>query len=273
MRRAMWCVLAASTLLIVGCKTKPETETKPAETAKVETPAPAPAATPAPAASESKPAAATPESKPAAPAAKPGNLLKPATLKEQAPEKYEVKFKTTRGEFTVLVTRAWAPLSADRFYNLAKGHFFDGTAFFRVVPGFVVQFGISGNPAVSAAWAHTEINDDPNTQSNKRGTITFAQTGQPNSRTTQVFINLKDNVQLDHYGQGFAPFGAVEGNGMNVVDMLYDQYGDNAGPDQGQIEKQGTPYLKKGWPKLDYIVSASIVESAGAPAAAPKKVQ
>ena len=271
MRKAMWCVLAAVVLLLVGCKTKqPEAETKPAETAKIETPPPtvAPAATPA----ESKPAAAAPATAPAAaaPAAKAGNLLKPATLNEKAPEKYEVKFKTTRGDFTVLVKREWSPLAADRFYNLVKAHFYDNTAFFRVVPGFVVQFGISDRPAVSAAWKHTEIHDDPVTQTNKRGTLSFATSG-PNTRTTQIFINLKDNLRLD--GMGFSPFAVVEGDGMNVVEMMYEGYGDSAGPDQEQIEKQGTPYLKKGWPKLDYIVSASLADSSATPVAAPKKVR
>lgn len=271
MRVAKWCSIVAVGVVLAGCKAKePASESKPAEAAKTEAPAAVP--TPAPAAppTETKPAAA--ETKlAAAPPVKPGNLLKPATFKETAPDKYEVLFKTTRGEFTILVTRAWAPFSADRFYNLVKGHFYDNTSFFRVVPGFVVQFGINGSPAVSTAWTHAEIADDPNAQSNKRGTITFAQTSRPNSRTTQVFINLKDNTQLDHYGQGFAPFGVVLGKGMNVVDMMYDQYGDAAGPDQSQIEAQGTPYLKKGWPKLDYILSASVVQSGSTPEA--KKVQ
>jgi peptidyl-prolyl cis-trans isomerase A (cyclophilin A) len=263
----MWCVSAAVVLLLVGCKTKqPEAETKPAETAKVETPPPT--AAPAPAA-ESKPAATAPSAAPA-PATKAGNLLKPATLNEKAPEKYEVKFKTTRGDFTVMVKREWSPLAADRFYNLVKAHFYDNTAFFRVVPGFVVQFGISDRPAVSAAWKHTEIPDDPVTQTNKRATLSFATAG-PNTRTTQIFINLKDNLRLD--GMGFSPFAVVEGDGMNVVEMMYEGYGDNAGPDQDQIEKHGTPYLKKGWPKLDYIVSASLADSSAAPAAAPKKVR
>jgi peptidyl-prolyl cis-trans isomerase A (cyclophilin A) len=180
-------------------------------------------------------------------------------LKEKAPESYKVKFDTTRGEFTITVTRAWAPNEADRFYNLVKHHYFDNAAFFRVVPNFVVQFGISENPAVNSAWEHATMKDDPNTQPNKRGTIVFAQTGEPNSRGTQVFINLKDNERLDHTGQGFAPFGKVDGNGMNVVEMMYDGYGDSAGPDQNQIEKQGDPYLRKGWPKLDHIKSATIV--------------
>jgi peptidyl-prolyl cis-trans isomerase A (cyclophilin A) len=119
-----------------------------------------------------------------------------------------------------------------------------------------VQFGIAEKPAVSAAWKHTEIQDDPVVQTNKRGYLSFATAG-PNTRTTQVFINLKDNPRLD--GMGFSPFAVVEGNGMNVVEMMYEGYGDNAGPEQDKIETQGTPYLKKGWPKLDYIKSASIV--------------
>src|SRR5712664_2919955 len=123
-------------------------------------------------------------------------LLRPALLKDKAPETYQVKFVSTRGEFTVNVTRAWAPFGADRFYNLVKHHYYDNAAFFRVVPGFVVQFGISANPAVSAAWKHTDIKDDPVTQTNKRGAIVFATAG-PNTRTTQVFINLKDNGRLD----------------------------------------------------------------------------
>ena len=192
-------------------------------------------------------------------------LLNPALLKGKAPETYQVKFVTTRGEFTITVTRAWAPLGADRFYNLVKHHFYNNASFFRVVPDFVVQFGLSAYPPVNAAWKNTNIKDDPVTQSNKKGYITFATAG-PNTRTTQVFINLKDNTRLD--SMGFAPFGIVDGNGMNIVEMMYGQYGDNAGPDQDQIEKQGKPYLDKGWPKLDSIKSATLVVPAEAAAAA-----
>ena len=197
-------------------------------------------------------------------------LLNPALLKGKAPDTYQVKFVTTRGEFTLTVTRAWAPLGADRFYSLVKHHFYDSGSFFRVVPEFVAQFGLSAHPRVSAAWKDTNFKDDPVTQSNKKGYITFATAG-PNTRTTQVFINLKDNTRLD--SMGFAPFGVVDGKGMNVVEMMYDQYGDNAGPDQDQITKLGKPYLDKGWPKLDSIKSATLVVPAGAadakPAAAP----
>ena len=201
-------------------------------------------------------------------------LLRPALLKDKAPEQYKVKFVTTRGEFILDVTRAWAPLGADRFYNLVKHHFYDNASVFRVVPGFVAQFGISAYPAVTTAWKGTEIKDDPVTQSNKKGSITFATAG-ANTRTTQVFINLVDNVRLDK--MGFAPFGVVEADGMKVVEMFYDQYGDTSGPDQGKIEAQGKPYVDKGWPKLDTIKSATLLTSgptaASKPATAPKKPQ
>jgi len=193
-------------------------------------------------------------------------LLKPGLLKAKAPEEYKVKFATTRGEFTLTVTRAWAPLGADRFYNLVRHHFYDNASIFRVVPGFVAQFGISAYPAVTAAWRGTDIKDDPVTQSNKRGYITFATAG-PNTRTTQVFINLKDNVSLDR--QGFAPFGVVDADGMKVVEMFYDQYGDNAGIDQSKIEAQGKSYLDKNFAKLDIIKSATVLTAAPAAASKP----
>jgi peptidyl-prolyl cis-trans isomerase A (cyclophilin A) len=257
-----WTALFAAGIMLSGC-TKSE---QPAESAATQPPkaeAPAQPATPPPAESQPAPAAASAPSAVAAPSrGSVKDLLAPAKLKEKAPETYQVKFDTTRGQFTVTVTRAWAPLGADRFYNLVKHHFYDNAAFFRVVPQFVVQFGINANPPVSAAWKHTEIKDDPVTQTNKRGAIVFATAG-PNTRTTQVFINLKDNNRLD--GMGFAPFGVVDGNGMNVVEMMYEGYGDSAGPDQDQLEKQGDPYLLKGWPKLDHIKSATLV---GATAAA-----
>jgi peptidyl-prolyl cis-trans isomerase A (cyclophilin A) len=190
-------------------------------------------------------------------------LLRPALLKDKAPEAYQVKFSTTRGDFTLTVTRAWAPIGADRFYNLVKHHFYDNATVFRVVPNFVAQFGLSAYPPVSAAWKNANLTDDPVTQSNKKGYITFATAG-PNTRTTQVFINLVDNVRLDK--MGFAPFGQVT-EGINAVDLFYDQYGDASGPDQDQIEKQGKPYIDKGWPKLDVIKSATLVGEAAAPVA------
>jgi peptidyl-prolyl cis-trans isomerase A (cyclophilin A) len=195
-------------------------------------------------------------------------LLKPALLKDKAPDTFQVKFETTRGEFTITVSRAWSPLGADRFYNIVKHHYFDNARVFRVVPGFVAQFGISAYPPVTAAWRTATIKDDPRNQSNKRGTIVFATSG-PNTRTTQLFINMKDNSFLD--SQGFTPFGTVDGNGMNVVDMFYDQYGDNAGLDQEPMEKGGEAYIAQKWPKLDTIKSATLVGAAAAtPAPATK---
>jgi peptidyl-prolyl cis-trans isomerase A (cyclophilin A) len=195
-------------------------------------------------------------------------LLRPALLKENAPETYVVKFTTTRGEFTVVVTRAWAPLGADRFYNLVKHHFYDNASVFRVVAGFVAQFGISAYPPVTAAWEKNEIKDDPVTQTNKRGYITFATSG-PNTRTTQVFINFKDNPYLDK--SGFAPFGSIDAVGMKVVDMFYDQYDSNQ-IDQEMINKQGKAYLDKNYPKLDVIKSVVITDPppTATPAAKPK---
>jgi peptidyl-prolyl cis-trans isomerase A (cyclophilin A) len=241
---------------------------KPVSPVGAATPPPAGQAVPAKSATSGQGTAA----KKTATAARPAydrTLLRPALLKENAPETYKVKFTTTRGEFTVVVTRVWAPLGADRFYNLVKHHFYDNASVFRVVPGFVAQFGISSYPPVTAAWEKTEIKDDPVTQTNKKGYLTFATAG-PNTRTTQVFISLKDNPFLDK--SGFAPFGSVDAEGMKVVEMFYDQYGDNAGIDQGQIEKLGKTYLDKSFPKLDTIKSAVITDPppSATPAATPK---
>src|SRR5437016_7859939 len=188
-------------------------------------------------------------------------LLRPALLREKAPETFQVKFMTTRGDFVVTVNRAWAPIGADRFYNLVKHRFYDNASFFRVVPGFVVQFGISAYPPVSAAWEKANIQDEPVTQSNKRGYLTYAKTSMPNTRSTQIFIHLKDNAGLDR--QGFAPFGVVDGKGMNVVEMLYDQYTESSGPEQDKISQLGKPYLDKYFPKLDSIKTATLVAPGG----------
>jgi peptidyl-prolyl cis-trans isomerase A (cyclophilin A) len=191
-------------------------------------------------------------------------LLRPPLLKDKAPETYQVKFETSKGDFTVSVTRAWAPLGADRFYNLAKHHFFDNESFFRVLKGFVAQFGISAYPPVNAVWEKATIKDDPVIQSNKKYSLTFATAG-PNTRTTQLFINLADNPRLD--GMGFAPFGQVT-DGMNVVDTLYADYGEGApggsGPNQDELQKQGKPYLDKNFPKLDYIKTTVLTPAPGA---------
>lgn len=189
----------------------------------------------------------------------------PAKLAAKAPETFKVQFNTTKGKFTIEVTRSLAPNGADRFYNLVRSGYFTDVAFFRVVSGFMCQFGIHGDPNVSARWREAAIPDDPVKGSNTRGTITFATAG-PNTRTTQLFINFGDNTQLD--GQGFAPFGKVV-QGMDVVDKIYSDYGDAAqfgghGPDQGRIQQEGNTYLKKEFPNLDYIRSATVLPATSA---------
>src|SRR4051812_15433072 len=174
-------------------------------------------------------------------------LKNPASLTEQAPATYKAAFDTSAGKFVITVHRAWAPKGADRFYNLVKYGFFDNTRFFRVIPNFMVQFGINGDPQVQAPWRDANITDDPQKGSNKRGTVTFAKAG-PNSRTTQVFINFRDNAGLDP--QGFTPFGEIV-SGMEVVDKINAQYGEQ--PQQGAIQARGNAYLTASFPKLDFI--------------------
>jgi peptidyl-prolyl cis-trans isomerase A (cyclophilin A) len=180
-------------------------------------------------------------------------LADPAKLTATAPETFKAQFDTTKGKFTIEITRSLAPNGADRFYNLVKSGYFKDIYFFRVVPHFMVQFGIHGDPAVSAKWREANIPDDPVKGSNIRGTLTFATAG-PNTRTTQLFINFADNTFLD--GQGFSPFGKVT-EGMDVVDKINAEYGET--PNQGAIQMQGNAYLKGQFPNLDYIKSASIV--------------
>ena len=186
-------------------------------------------------------------------------LLDPAALDETAPDTYAVNFETSVGSFVVTVHRAWAPHGADRFYNLVKNGFYDNARFFRAIPDFMVQFGIHADPAVSAAWRGARLPVDQVTQSNRRGFITYAMGGTPDTRTTQVFINFRNNDNLD--AQGFAPFGEVT-SGMDVVDKIYTGYGEGAprgaGPDQGRIQAEGNAYLMESFPKLDYIKSARI---------------
>lgn len=182
----------------------------------------------------------------------------------KAPEEFKAEFVTTKGDIIVEVHRAWAPLGADRFYNLIRGGFFNNAAFFRVVTTprpFVVQFGLNPNPAVNHAWEHANIKDDPVMQSNSRGMLVFATAG-PNTRTTQLFINLKDNKFLD--SMGFAPFGMVT-EGMDVVDKITSQYGEK--PEQDKITNEGDAYLTKNFPMIDRIKSAKILPAT--PAAAP----
>ena len=191
-------------------------------------------------------------------AAKPSKLLTPAALTAKAPALFKAKFDTSKGVFVVEVHRDWAPLGADRFYNMVTNGFFSGVRFFRVIPNFMAQFGINGNPAVTAAWNKIDLKDDPpNKQSNTRGFITYGTTGRPDSRGTQVFINYKDNAFLD--AQGFVPFGQVV-EGMEVVDMLNAEYGSNPQNAQGRISAEGNKFLMASYPKLDFIRTATIVK-------------
>jgi peptidyl-prolyl cis-trans isomerase A (cyclophilin A) len=191
-------------------------------------------------------------------------LMQPALLRAKAPNVFKARFTTTKGDFVIEVHRDWAPLGADRFYNLVKNGFFNNGHFFRVLPGFVVQFGLSPNPAVNKVWQGAVIKDDPVTQTNKTGSITFATSG-PNTRTTQLFINLGENARLDR--MGFSPFGNVI-EGMDVVQKLYTGYGES--PNQGRIQAEGKAYLDKNFPLLDSIKMARLEGVAASPAAQKK---
>ncbi len=218
---------------------KPEAPAKDKEPAKEAAPTPAPA-----------------------PAAKAADLTDPTKLTEKAPATFKAKFETTKGSFVIKVDRESAPIGADRFFNLVKAGYFKDVAFFRVISGFMAQFGIHGDPKVSAAWKSATIQDDPVKSSNVRGAITYAKSRLPNSRSTQFFINFGDNSSsLD--STGFASFGSVV-EGMDVVDKLNSEYGEGApagrGPNQMLVQSQGNTYLKAKFPNLDYIKSATIVE-------------
>ena len=221
----------------------------------------------------------TPPPKPAAAAAKPAApkpaprmnvaaLLNPAGLTAKAPDTYKVKFVTTKGELVVQVTRAWSPLGADRFWNLVRNGFYNDATFFRVLPGFVAQFGLSANPAVNAAWQNARIQDDASTvQSNKRGTLSFATSG-PNSRTTQIFINYGDNARLDT--MGFTAFGVILDNGMEIADKIFSGYAER--PSQGRITAEGKKYTDAEFPDLDRILYTEVIDPlpAAPKPAAPK---
>jgi peptidyl-prolyl cis-trans isomerase A (cyclophilin A) len=233
-------LLMLAVLALVACKSAPA--------ADAPTPAPAAAA----------PLAAEPAAAPAAPAApqNPGDLLAPgADL--TAPEQYTARLETTKGEIVIDVTRAWSPRGADRFYTLLKLGYYDDTAFFRVVAGFMAQIGIHGDPRVNEVWRERRFPDDPVLQPNARGMVSFATSG-PNSRVNQFFINMVDNSRLD--AMGFSPFGKVRD--MAPVDALHSGYGEGApagmGPQQARIQREGNAYLKAEFPQLDYIVKARV---------------
>jgi cyclophilin family peptidyl-prolyl cis-trans isomerase len=172
-----------------------------------------------------------------------------------APDTFLVEFVCSNGNFVIQCHREWAPVGVDRFYNLVVQGFFDGARFFRVVPGFVVQFGLNGEPALSAKWKEAMLQDEPVKKGNQKATITFAKSSQPNSRTTQLFINLADNSRLD--AMGFSAFGEVT-MGMNVVEDITAKYGEE--PNQMMIQEQGNEYLKTNFPDMDYIKEAYVGE-------------
>jgi peptidyl-prolyl cis-trans isomerase A (cyclophilin A) len=197
-------------------------------------------------------------------------LMHPQALKATAPATYKVKFTTAKDQtFVVDIHRDWAPNGADRFYNLAKNGFFNGVRFYRVSPGFVVQFGVNADPKITQAWAPARIQDDPVKEHNTKGRLTFAMGG-PNSRTTQLFFNLKDNTRLDD--MGFAPIGEVS-EGMDVVEGLFSGYGEireqgGNGPEQMRVMMEGEKYLKASFDNLDIVKSAVVIEP---PGSAPPK--
>jgi len=249
-------------LALIASSALAQSTAKPASTPSQTKPAPAKPAAPQPSTQKpatQKPATAKPST--AKPAASNAALRTPAKLKDVAPATFRANFETSAGVFVIEVTKAWAPKGADRFYNLVKNGYFNDTRFFRVVRNFMVQFGIHGDPKLNEVWRETNITDDPVTQSNKRGYITFATSG-PNSRTTQVFINFRDNAGLDP--QGFAPFGQVV-SGMEVVDKLNGEYGEAPSQMQQQIQSGGNAFLAKSFPRLDYIKKATIEKPAAPP--------
>ena len=207
---------------------------------------------------QEKPAAAAtqPAPAPAKAAAAATGFSDPAALTKQAPATFKARFETSEGVIVIEAVRDWAPIGVDRFYNLVQSGYFEDVRFFRVVPNFVVQFGIHGDPSVSKNWMNALLTDEPVKEGNKRGTLTYAKSSRPNSRTTQIFINLKDNNSLD--AQGFAAFAKVV-EGMDVVDKLNSEYGESLTSLQGQIYQEGNPFLAAKAPRLDFIKKATIL--------------
>jgi cyclophilin family peptidyl-prolyl cis-trans isomerase len=230
---------------VIGQEPKPKPPSTPGAKPKPKPPATAPAKP----GTGQKPGASARGRAAGPSAAVKARLRTPARLKDVAPATFKARFDTSVGPFVVEVHRDWAPKGADRFYNLVK------YGFFRVVRNFMAQFGINGDPSIQSAWRNANLQDDPVKQSNKRGYVTFAQTSEPNTRSTQVFINFKDNSFLDK--TGFAPFGEVV-SGMDVVDKINPEYGEAPSQEQGRIQMQGNAYLTKAFPKLDYVTKATI---------------
>ena len=189
-------------------------------------------------------------------------LKNPSQLSERAPDQFRARFDTSQGAFVIAVERAWAPLAADRFYNLVKNGFYNEARFFRVLSGFMAQFGLHADPSVQSAWTTANLEDEPVRKSNTRGFVSFTRESSPRSRYTMIFINFKDNSYLD--ADGFAPFGEVV-SGMDVADRLYSGYGRQNVPDQRRIVREGNAYLLAEYPKLDFVKTAAI-EAGSSPA-------
>jgi peptidyl-prolyl cis-trans isomerase A (cyclophilin A) len=237
-------IAAAACALLIGCSSSNESKKAaerqaPPAAAAPEAPKPAEAPTPAPA------EPAKPETRKAAPNA----------LPEKAPNDYKVNIDTSKGMIVMECHKAWSPMGADHFYDLVKIHFYDDVRFFRVMRGFMAQFGMNGTPMTNSIWANANILDDPPAgQHNTRGMVTYGKTSMPNSRSTQLFINFGDNSRLD--ADGFTPVCMVT-SGMETADRIYAGYGE--APDQGLIGAQGNAYLNSQFPRLDYIRKATIV--------------
>jgi peptidyl-prolyl cis-trans isomerase A (cyclophilin A) len=238
--------LVAAAMLAACSKTQPEPGSRTAETGDPASSSPAPPSATTRAAAPSPSAALASALHP--------DLLDPSKATAQAPAVFKAKFSSTKGDFVIEAHRDWSPNGADRFYNLVRLGFYDDTRFFRTVEGFMVQFGISGDPAVNTKWQELGIPDDPVKQSNKRGFVTFAQRSTPSSRTTQIFINYGDNSRLDN---SFTPFGQVV-QGMDVVDSLFKGYGESA--NQALIQSRGNAYLDTAFPNLDGVRHAEVMK-------------
>ena len=193
-------------------------------------------------------------------------MLDPTQANEKAPEKFQVQFETTKGDFVIEVNREWAPNGADRFYNMVRIGYFKDIAIFRAIKGFMFQFGIHGDPAVSSKWSDASIKDDPSVNiSNQKGYITFAQTQAANSRSTQMFLNLGNNASLDASRNGstpFVPFGKII-SGMDVLEKIYSDYGENSREVQGKFKQEGNAFIKKKYPNIDYVKSVKLVSAQG----------
>jgi peptidyl-prolyl cis-trans isomerase A (cyclophilin A) len=258
-RRVRWMALAAIAAGLAGCggDAADRAADTPEETATEATP---PAA--APEESPTEAAEAAPAAAPESTGGTVNILMNPQDpqLNREAPQTFRVRLTTSKGPVVLELHRDWSPRGVDRFYNLVEAGFYDGVRFFRVLDGFMAQFGINGDPRIQARWANANIQDEPVVEGNTRGRITYAKSARPNSRSTQLFINFEDNSPLD--AQGFAAIGEVV-EGMDVVDRLYSGYGEGpprgAGPNQGLIQQRGNEYLNSDFPDLDYIEKAEVI--------------